>query len=119
MKFEDFPIEQVAFITYQDLDIVMVDMLQSDIMPGGIKPFFFVRLRKALRYLGVDPSSIAELNFSNYQKYHDEIYNICDILYRKYSKEIISIYNNIELKVHCYHTDLIGNGIGEIIDLDD
>ena len=119
MKFEDFPIEQLAFIVYQDLDIVIVDMLQSDIMPSGIKPFFFTRLRKALRYLGIDPSSIAELNFSNYHKYHDEIYDICDVLYKKYNKEIMSIYNNIKLKVHCYQTDLIGNGIGEIIDLDD
>jgi hypothetical protein len=50
MKFEDFPIEQLAFIVYQDLDIVIVDMLQSDLMPSGIKPLFFTRLRKALRY---------------------------------------------------------------------
>ena len=118
MKFADFPIEQLAFIVYQDLDIVIVDMLQSDLI-SGIKPFFFTRLRKSLRYLGIDPSPIAGLNFSNYQNYHDEIYKITDELYNKYYNEIMAIFNNFEIKLKCYHTDLIGNGIGESVHLDD
>ena len=118
MKFEDLPIEQVAFITYQDLDIVIREMLQSDLMPIGIKPFFFTRLRKALRYLGINPSSIAGLNFSNYQKYYKEIFNVYYNLYNKYNNEITSVFNNIEITRKCYHIDLIGDGMGESIDLD-
>ena len=119
MKFEDFPIEQLAFIVYQDLDIVIVDMLQSDLMPSGIKPLFFTRLRKPLRYLGIGPSPIAGLNFSNYHNYYDKIYKITDELYNKYYNEIMAIFNNNEIRLKCLHIDIIGDGIGESVHLDD
>ena len=67
MKFSDFPKEQVILAVYDALDYIFHDC------PVRAYPYFYVRLRDALEYLGINSDSIKDLNMNN-QEYH-----ICQI----------------------------------------
>lgn len=96
MKYEDYQIGEVALFTYQDFTIVIWKMLQPDPLRFPLPPSFYDQLRNQLRYLGIDPSSISELNSGNRQHYSDEVYALLDIFCQKYKNEIKLVCNDSE-----------------------
>lgn len=90
----------------------------SDIVSGDIKVCFFDRLRSALKYLGIAPEPIKELNFGNYSEYYYAVCQLIDAVFDKYQKEIESVYNSPDLR-NLLTIDLLGYGIGKFIELDE
>lgn len=63
MKFFDFPTEHVVLNVYDALDELYHDY------PLHVLPYFFKRLRKALKYLNINTDSIKGLNSNNQESY--------------------------------------------------
>lgn len=114
MRFEDYPVNLIATEVFEALD-----MIQSDIVSGDIKVCFFDRLRSALKYLGIAPEPIKELNFGNYSEYYYAVCQLIDAVFDKYQKEIESVYNSPDLRNCLLTIDLLGYGIGKFIELDE
>ena len=97
MKYEDYQIGEVALFVYQSFTIVIWKMLQPDPLRFPLPSSFYDQFRNQLRYLGIDPSSISELNSGNRQHYSDEVYALLDIFSQKYKNEIKLICNESEV----------------------
>lgn len=97
MKYEDYPIGEVALFVYQSFTVIIWKMLLPDPLRFPLPPSFYDQFRNQLRYLGIDPSSISELNSGNRQHYSDEVYALLDIFSQKYKNEIKLICNDSEV----------------------
>ena len=101
MKFSDFPKEQVILSVYDALDYIFHDC------PVRAYPYFYVRLRAALEYLGINSDSIKDLNMSN-QEYHIcQIRDIMDEFDDKYGDTHDSIMGNDELRMQYWKLDIL------------
>ena len=94
MKFSDFPTEHVVLNVYDALDELYHDY------PLHVLPYFFKRLRKALKYLNINTDSIKGLNSNNQESYIQVI--------DRYEDIIDSVQYNTEIGMRYYTTDLLG-----------
>ena len=101
MKFSDFPKEHVIINVYDALDYIFHDC------PVRAYPYFYVRLRAALEYLGIESNSIKDLNMNN-QEYHIcQIRDIMDEFDDKYGDIHNSIMENDDLRMQYWKLDIL------------
>lgn len=101
MKFSDFPEEQVILSVYDALDYIFHDC------PVRTYPYFYVRLRNALEYLGINADSIKDLNMNNQEFHLCEIRDIMYAFYDKYGDIRDSVFKNDELRMQYWEEDIL------------
>ena len=102
MKFSDFPTEHVVLNVYDALDELYHDY------PLHVLPYFFKRLRKALKYLNINTDSIKGLNSNNQESYIGAVYDLMNQVIYRYEDIIDSLQYNTEIGMRYYTTDLLG-----------
>ena len=101
MKFSDFPKEQVILAVYDAFDYIFHDC------PVRAYPYFYVRLRAALKYLGINADSIKDLNMSNQESHICQIRDIMDEFDDKYGDIHDSIIENDDLRMQYWKLDIL------------
>ena len=102
MKFSDFPTEHVVLNVYDALDELYHDY------PLHVLPYFFKRLRKALKYLNINTDSIKGLNSNNQESYIGAVYDLMNQVIDRYEDIIDSVQYNTEIGMRYYTNDLLG-----------
>jgi hypothetical protein len=102
MKFSDFPTEHVVLNVYDALDELYHDY------PLHVLPYFFKRLRKALKYLNINTDSIKGLNSNNQESYIGAVYDLMNQVIDRYEDIIDSVQYNTEIGMRYYTADLLG-----------
>ena len=98
----DFPTEHVVLNVYDALDELYHDY------PLHVLPYFFKRLRKALKYLNINTDSIKGLNSNNQESYIGAVYDLMNQVIDRYEDIIDSVQYNTEIGMRYYATDLLG-----------